>query len=85
MACFSIPENATDPLDIMNAVMTFDYPPPHDLRWERRIAALCDALAARNVIVDKLYEWVGQFPIEQVTTQDCTRVSVIGRLTLPQW
>ena len=55
MSCeFSILDNATDPLDIMNAVMVFDDPPPRDERWERRVAALCEALARRNAIVAKL-------------------------------
>lgn len=52
MASFSILENSTDPLEIMNAVMVFDDPPSSDLRLELRIAALCEALAARNSLVN---------------------------------
>ena len=63
MSCFTIPENATDPLDIMNAVMTFDYPPPPDPRWERRIAALCEALAVKNEIICKLPKTADGVPV----------------------
>lgn len=48
MTSFSIPDRATDPLDIMNAVMVFDDPPRLDKRWEVRIAVLCDKVAAQN-------------------------------------
>lgn len=48
MASFSIPDRATDPLELMNAVMVFDDPPPRDKRWEVRIAALCERVVARN-------------------------------------
>ncbi len=55
---FSIPYNATDPLDILNAVMRFEDPPPQDKRWEIRIAALCEVVAARNKETARLREEV---------------------------
>ena len=55
---FSIPYNATDPVDIMNAVMRFEDPPPQDKRWEIRIAALCEVVAARNKETARLREEV---------------------------
>lgn len=51
---FSLSENATDPREIVDAIMIPNHMPPRDPRWERRIVALCEALAARNRIVGKL-------------------------------
>ena len=86
----------SDPLELMNATLQWDDPPPRDERWERKVAQLCEhvcKLQAENAKLRAHIEHLQQQVAECIGEQQLTseeHAQDIGQLlevikTLQPW